>query len=537
MVGGTTTTAGGYAAFQQQIGHGYELLRQGRTVDAAALGDRLLKAYPRNAEALYYASEVQLALEDPQAALGFISAAVEAAPGQFVLLIKQANLLFLLRRRADARRVADDAAKLAAGNPAALRAVGSIHGRCGDPAVACDFYEQALEIAGPQPALLYDLAAAEFFTGDLAKAEEHLDLLLAESPEHGQAMYLRSTLRHQTPERSHADAIEARLAAGIADDRARAAALYALAKEREDLEQPEASFAALTEAAALQHSTLGHDPAAELASIDSIRLAYGADVMNAEVTGHDEEGAIFIVGMPRTGTTLVDRMLDRHGEATSVGELSDFGRLLGAAVRKVLAADPGKTPIEATRSIDLAELGRDYMAAARELAPGSRMFVDKMPINYMYCGLIKQALPKAKLIHLVRDPMDTCYAVYKTLFNQAYAFSYDLDELGEYYATYHRLMRHWHAVMPGAILDVRYEDLVSDMEGQARRIIEWCGLEWQDAVLSLAANENPTLTASAAQVREPVHERSVGKWRAHAAGLAPLEARLVAAGIIARQDR
>ncbi|GAB2614825.1 tetratricopeptide repeat-containing sulfotransferase family protein [Novilysobacter erysipheiresistens] len=533
MIGAQTGTAGAYAAFQRQIGQGYDLLKQGRLDDARHLSERLLAAHADNAEALYLAGEVQLEAGDADAALALISRAVEVAPGQFALLLKKARILNLLRRRSEAKQVAGEAAAVAANNGRALWAVGSVHGRCGDPATERRFYERARAAGVQDPALLYDLATAQFFTGDFAAAEENLDALLADAPGTGHALYLRSTLRRQTEANNHVAELQARLDAGVLDDTGRAACLYALAKELEDLGKAEESFSALSEGAALKRRTLSHDAVAEREAIAAIAGTWSAESMKAPVEGHDEAGAIFVVGMPRTGTTLVERMLGRHSEVGSAGELLDFGQLLMAAVQKVRASDPAKTPAQASRLIDFAALGRDYMASARQAAAGSPVFVDKMPINFMYCGLIRKALPNARIVHLVRDPLDTCYAVYKTLFNQAYPFSYAQDELGAYYATYHRLMQHWHAVMPGDIVDVHYEDLVADVEGQARRILAHCGLDWQDAVLaSTSDHDAPSMTASAAQVREPVHSRSVGKWRNHEAGLAPLVASLAAARLI-----
>jgi len=537
MIGTQTGATDAYAAFQQQIGQGYDLLKQGRVEDARRLVDRLLESHAGNAEALYLASEVRLEAGEVDAALALISTAVDVAPGQFPLLLKKARILILLRRRSEAKQIAADAAVVAGDDGRSLWAVGSVYGRCGDPATACRFYERARAAGGRDPALLYDLAAAQFFTGDFIAAEENLDALLAEAPDTGHALYLRSTLRRQTEARNHVAELESRLGAGGLDAVGRAACMYALAKELEDLGRNDASFSALREGAALKRQTLRYDAAAERESISAIAAAWSDEAMQTPIPGHDEAGAIFIVGMPRTGTTLVERLLGRHSEVDSAGELLDFGQLLAAAVQKILAIHPDKTPAEASLMIDFAALGRDYMASARQAAAGSQVFIDKMPINFMYCGLIRKALPNARVIHLVRDPLDSCYAAYKTLFNQAYPFSYEQEELGAYYATYHRLMQHWHAVMPGDIVDVHYEDLVADVDGQARRILAGCGLEWQDAVLDASGHDAPALTASAAQVREPVHTRSVGKWRDHEAGLAPLVASLVAAGIVDPQVR
>ncbi len=520
------------ASRQQALARAFGLLQQGRAKEAAAISDALLAAHPGDAEVLYLASETRLAMEDPEAALGFISAAVDAVPGELTLLLKKADNLVMLRRRNDARRVAADAVAIAEQDGHALWAFGRVYSHCDDPAGALPLYLGARGSLGNHHALLHDLAMARLFTGDIDGAEQELDTLLAAAPQSAHALYLRSTLRRQTEDRNHVAELEQRLSAGFPDPAARATCLFALAKELEDLGHDDRSFAALAEAASLKRQAITYDAAAERASIESVCEAYTNDVMQTEVPGHPETGALFIVGMPRTGTTLLERMLGRHSEVASAGELLDFGQLLAAATRKAQADNPGSSMAEASLKIDFAALGRDYMASAREAAGGSAVFIDKMPVNYIYCGMIRKALPNARILHLVRDPMDSCYAVFKTLFNQAYYFSYEFEELAGYYTTYHRTMQHWHQVMPGGILDVRYEDLVTDTEAQARRVLAWCGLDWEDAVLHPADNEAPTTTASAAQVREPVHTRSLQKWRKHEAGLAPLRERLVAAGIV-----
>lgn len=515
-----------------QIGRGFELLRVGRQDDAARLSDRLLAAHGDNAEVLYLACESKLAIDALGPALELIVAAISAAPRQIPLLLKQARILLALRRRSEFRQVIADAEALAGSDAQALWAIGREHARGDDPQSAARLYLRARAAGCNEPALLYDLAGTQFFIGEFAAAEANLDAVLADAPRMGEALHLRSQLRRQTPERNHVADLETRLATRFPNDGARAACLYALAKELEDLGQPERSFETLTEAAKLMRATLRYDAAAEVAAIDAVRSTYTADALESLADGDAESGAIFIVGMPRTGTTLVERMLDRHRDVRSAGELLDFKLLLGAAAREAHARRPGSTPIVASLAIDFAALGRDYLRGAREAAPGRPMFIDKMPANYIYCGLIRKALPQARIIHLGRDPLDSCYAVYKTLFHQAYHFSYDLAELAGYYIAYHRLMQHWRNVLPDAILDVRYEDLVADPEAQARRILDWCGLDWQAQVLAPAANERPSTTASAAQVREPIHASSVQKWRLHAQGLTPLKVRLEAAGIV-----
>lgn len=520
-------------AVRMAIRRALDALNRGAVAEARQTSDALLGAHPEEAEVLFLASEVRLAEDDPAGAFGFIEAANKAAPGQMPLMLKKAENLIMLRRRTEVKQVAAEILALAANDGRTLWELGRLFSRCDDPAGAKPLLERAIGLVGEHPRLMYELAVARFHTGDSDGAESMIDSLLQRAPNFTHAVYLRATLRRQSATQNHVDDLRRRLDSGFPSPDARAACLFALAKELEDLEQYEASFAALTEGAALKRKAITtYDAAAERDSIDDVRSAYTASVLDDGKQGCDERGAIFVVGMPRTGTTLLERMLSRHSEVGSAGELLDFGQVLAQAARKVQRDCPGAGLVEASLEADFAALGRDYMVGARQAAPGGRrMFIDKMPINFIYCGLIRKALPNAKIIHLVRNPMDTCYAVYKTLFSQAYYFSYDFDELADYYLCYRRMMQHWHDVMPGGILDVSYEDLVSDPEAQARRILAWCDLDWQPEVLNPAESERPSTTASAAQVREPIHTGSIGKWRNYEPGLAPLKALLQAAGI------
>lgn len=377
----------------------------------------------------------------------------------------------------------------------------------------------------------YDLALARFYSGDAEQAERDLDSVLSGRKEAGSVLYLRSTVRTQTPERNHVAELEALRAIRLPPND-EAGVLYALAKELEDLGEHDQSFSVLERAAKKRRDTFEYDVASVVGGLREIIDSTDAVAMAAVESGHEESGAIFILGMPRTGTTLTERMLLQSSRVGNAGELTDFELLLGSAMRRVHAEAPSLSSTEAALKIDFSALGRAYMQAARPMAGGGERFIDKMPANFMYCGMIAKALPNAKIIHLVRDPLDTCFAIYKTLFFKAYEFSYALDELAEYYIAYHRLMRHWHEIMPGRILDVSCEDLVTDTEVQARRLYDWCGLEWTEDALKVPSKRTVYATASAAQVRGPVHSRSVGSSRRHLERLAPLVEKLVAAGIM-----
>lgn len=516
---------------QSQIAKGFELLGEGQIEDAVTLGEHLASTWPQDVNVLVFASEAHFAQGTYDAAQALLERAIVASGGALALKIKKAGLLVLIRQRDAALSVASDAATQAHANGQALWQIASIITNCNRPADAIPHYERARLLLGEHPGLLYDLAVAQFFTGDFSAADANLDRMLARVPHAGHAIYLRSTLRRQTPASNHVDWIRERLATGLGRDDWDAGAWYALGKELEDLGDHANAFEALVAGARHKRATLQYDIDSECAALTALCAAYSDDAMRASTTGHTDAAPIFIVGMPRTGTTLLERMLVHDGDVKSAGEPLDLGALIAQHTREIRLAAPDLDAAEASLRIDFQALGREYARGVSEAA-GTARFIDKMPVNYLYCGLIRKALPNARIIHLTRDPLDSCYAVFKTLFFSAYHFSYDLDELARYYIAYREVMAHWHAVMPGAILDVRYEDLVASPEAQAQRVLAWCGLPWNPEVSYAAAPEGAAFTtASAAQVREPVHARSVRSSRRHLAQLAPLVARLAAAGI------
>jgi hypothetical protein len=246
-----------------------------------------------------------------------------------------------------------------------------------------------------------------------------------------------------------------------------------------------------------------------------------------------DDDPIFIVGLPRSGTSLVERILSSHSAVATAGELDCFAlSLTDAAHRRCGRAQiPRRELVAISATLDFPALGRDYLERAQAAFGGTGCFIDKMPLNYLYCGLIRRALPGARIVHVTRHPMAVCYAMYKTLFKSGYPFSYDLGEIAQYYLAYHRLMRHWRSLIGEALYEIRYESVVADQNAETRKLLEYCGLEWEDACLAFHLNSSPSTTASASQVRRPLYDSSVSQWRAYEAQLGDLKGRLEAAGI------
>jgi tetratricopeptide (TPR) repeat protein len=449
-------------------------------------------------------------------------------------LLKRTQLLLNQRRRREAFAVADQAAEAAGSDARLLLSVALIYHQINRPDRALPVLYRALEQQPDDPTLLYLAGLSHHYLNESTQAGPLLERVLAIAPGNGYAAYLRSQLRTWTREDNHVAELRAALARPGLRELDAIQASFALAKELEDIGDPGPSFEVLQQANRLKRRTLDYDVMNDIRAMQSVMTHYSREAMDGIADGDATPGPIFIVGMPRTGTTLVERILGSHARVASAGEAVDFPQEMAASARKAHALSGSKDPdlVRASLAMDFAELGRNYRAAVAQLAEPREHSIDKLPFNFRYCGIIHKALPRATIVHLTRDPMDTCYAVFKTLFVDAYHFAYRLDELAEYYVSYRRMMDHWHAVMPGVIVDVSYEALVSDPERQCRRLLERCGLEWQDEILDFHRSARASTTASAAQVRQPFYRSSVHKWRNYARQLQPVLSRLAEAGLV-----
>jgi hypothetical protein len=343
--------------------------------------------------------------------------------------------------------------------------------------------------------------------------------LIASHPQEFDAWYNRSTLRTQTPDNNHVAELKAMLAKTTGNKAASVQLNYALAYELESLEQYEDSFDALKAGADARRSMMSYRVEKDTETMAQIARVFDDSFFEAKRRGASESGPIFILGFPRSGSTLVDRILSAHPDVESLGELNDFPLALTDLCRKL---DSGKDMVSTSATLDMRELGQAYLDRARQRATGAEYFIDKAPANFLYIGLIAAALPEAKIIHLNRDPIDNALGMYKALFRMGYPYSYDFDDLAKYMRAKTQLMAHWRAVLPGRIIDVRYERIVSDQETETRSLLSAIGLDWDPACLDFHRNASPSATASAAQVRRPLYSSSVGRWRRYEQQLQPL---------------
>lgn len=492
---------------------------------------QLNRRFPGYAYGWYLASYLMKKVRHYADALQAIERALQLGYSDSYQLHK-ARCLFEAGEVAAARAAAGAIKDRRFDDPFLHNELGALLHMLADHAGALVHYSRAVDLEPGHAEFHYNKAAVQRFLGDAAGAEAEFDAAIALRPDEFEAYNGRAQLRTQTKGRNHIAELQGVLArttdpAGITQ------LCFALAKEQEDVGDHEDAFASLQRGADTKRRHMQYSVDTDLRIMGKISDVYGPDLFDGHVQGCASEDPIFVLGMPRTGTTLVERILGSHSQVFSAGELNHFSLELIRLVKAI----PGPAPasrldfVALTRRLDFRDLGEAYLTATRPLRDGSPYFIDKLPFNFLYAGLIHLALPRARIINLQRHPMDTCYAVYKQLFKDAYPFSYDLDELGQYYIAYHRLMQHWNEVMPGVIHTLRYEDVVADVEGEARRLLDHCGLPWEEQCLRFYQNTQASTTASALQVRQPIYDSSVGKWRRYARQLEPLRLRLAEAGV------
>lgn len=340
-----------------------------------------------------------------------------------------------------------------------------------------------------------------------------------------------SRLGKASPQHNHVDALRAALAECEPGSPHVVGHAFALFAEYHDLGEHTQAWEMLQLGCAAKRAALRYDAQEDAALM--ARLAQSPARPSASSTPSAEAPVpIFILGLPRAGSTLVERILGNHSQVESTGEPKDFLLQL-----RLMCGLPGLEPLDRPlldrmHAVDAGELGRRYLSHIRWRLGGRPYFIDKTPLNYLYIGLIRAALPQAKIIHAYREPMDACFSIYKFVFPWLYPFSYDQRELGQYYLHYRQVMAHWHRLHPGTILDVAHEALLADPEGQVRRILDFCGLEHEPGLTELRRNQAPAATGSNAQIRDGMTTRYRGQWRHYESRLAPLREVLAAGGLV-----
>lgn len=466
---------------------GSALMALERFKDAEAAYRKATEAAPDSVPAILGLAGAMEARNHDADVLGLYERARELKPRSAIVMTRLADALRALDRHAEALALVEKAVALRPRLPAAWGGLGITREEMGDMDGARAAYREAIRLAPRQPGFY-----AGLFNATKLKAGDPLIEALEALPGDGRALSKQQQIGR----------------------------LFALAKAYDDIGEKARGFDCLLEGNAMKRAIVENDEAGLFQSNRRIQTRLGGPAIRAAAgRGDPTRVPIFVLGMPRSGSTLVEQILASHPLVLPGGERKDFSR----AMRETWNRQRGTYARDMVDAGALQRLAKLYLDALPSLPEGKTRITDKMPGNFRIAGLIHVAMPNAKIIHTARDPVDTCLSCYSKLFGDDLNWSYDLRELGRYHRLYQDMMEHWHDVLPpGTILDVRYEDVVDDLEAQARRLLEFCELPWDDACLSFHETKRAVRTASVAQVREPIYRRSVRKWRPDDDVLRPL---------------
>lgn len=383
----------------------------------------------------------------------------------------------------------------------------------------------------PNALLLYSKATALGYLGKMPEATDEFERCVELDPHEAHVHW--SLANHQKADPAGARIPRVKMAQrAYADDAPQQPFLhYALYKEYENSGEYEQAWYHLQHGAALKRRELvGYDPKVEQEGFDYLREmtspGFFASRAQRQEAGHTP---IFVVGMPRSGTTLLERILGGSHQVTAAGELNEFTNALCMESDQFMGGFLRPAALKKLWDVDFSNIGARYLEKTRHLTEGNPFLSDKNPVNFVYSGFIAKAIPQAKILCLRRNPMDACLSNLKILFtNEAYGYSYDIEELAEYYICFDRLCAHWREVLGDQFMEVDYEQLVDNPLGMTEKVMAFCGLPFDPGLVDITRNKTPVTTASSAQVREPINKRGVGAWRKYESQLQPLRARLEA---------
>ncbi|MEM7432153.1 MAG: sulfotransferase [Pseudomonadota bacterium] len=515
---------------QDTLRQGFAFLAAGRTSEASECCKRLLGAKPDLAEGHFLVGLIATELKQNATAVQAFGSVTKLQPDHGAAWANMARQYMFAGQPARADAALEKAVEHHDGNATVLDLIGAVYSLLGDQVEAGRWMEQALERQPNAVPFMVNRANNLMFLGDLDDAEALLNKVLERAPGNPNAHWILSNVRKATG-RAHVDTVAHLVREEQQNPRGLSFLYYGMGKELEDLEAWDEAFDAFAQGAAARRQTIDFDEAEEIAMYRAFSDAFTNDWLADDADGHDDPSPIFVVGQPRTGTTLVERIITSHSQVHSAGELKQFGN----SVRRL--ADYREPQRYTAKLAELAakvpckKLGKAYIATTAKMRGDTPRFVDKLPPNYLYIPLILKALPKAKIVHLRRDPMDACFASFKQLFADAYPHSYDQAEMARHHARYYHLMALWRERFGDRFFDIAYEDTARDLEPNARALIEFLELPWEDACLNFHQQSGAVTTASAVQVRQPVHTKSVGRWRRYERQLEPMRQALEADGI------
>ena len=519
---------------QEQHQQIQQLLNQGQLQQAYSANQHLLKSFPQDSQAWLTQSMLCFRLGRLQDVPAALLQARNIEPNNLAIHLHQIMALEAIGQISASIESAEAMANTNFKDMQFLEPLATFMNKHQQYEFADSLYQQAISIQPRNAIMLLNLAVTKQYLGDMKSAEEFAIRALEINPDDADTHFFLSHLKRQDKEQNHIDALLKTSKKSNTDITKQAKVFFALAKEYEDCQQYQESFKARQQGAKIYRRSFQYDLSSDLNFMQAIRENYTADFFQKTIPGQTSAAPLFIVGLPRSGTTLLERIIGSHSDVTSAGELTQFNRCMLAGLEQMNLSSTlsREQMVDASVNMDFLSLGKNYLENVPPHCKQTPHFIDKFPQNSQYLGLIHKALPKAKILILERHPLDVCYAVYKQMFTDIYQFSYDLEELASYYIEHKKLMDHWEAVLPNVVKVVTYENLVENLETEVKDVLQFCGLEWQEACLDFHTSKQASTTASASQVRQKVYSSSIGLWKNYADELKPLIEKLTDAGCI-----
>lgn len=499
------------------------------TVDVCARG--ILSRSTDEPEGYFLKGLVEKASEHPNRAIEAFETVLRLDSTRYDAAIELASQFSMARRNAEVEALLSKYEGALGNSPKYLDMAGTVFTEIGMPERAWPLYVKACEL---QPEIILfrsNKAACGVHVGELEAAKEIYLELLEENPNHQRNHYLLARLERAKDDR-HIRQMESVLQDTKLPPDRNIFLYFALGKEYEDLQKWDEAFDYYRQGGDAVNIISNYDVNDDISIIDTtIAVCNSSWLSAAPAPQASEKMPLFIVGLPRTGTTLTERIIASHSRVQSVGE-TEFIQMVMRRISGVESIEKMSPAIlEAAASRDIALIRDDYLDTIAYRLKDEAIFIDKLPFNVLYLGFIAKAWPEQPIVLMKRNPMDACFSMYKQVFTWAYKYSYSLDTLGSYYIAYDRLLNHWRELLGDRLVEVQYETLVSNQEAETRRLLDGLGLDFEESCLNFEKNAAPTTTASSVQVRQKVHTGSVGRWKRYERQLEPLRQQLEAAGI------
>jgi len=509
-----TDPPGRRMAFEDEIRQGEQFVKDGEPQKAEAIYRSILKRDPNHVEAARLLAGIAVKNDQLDDAEVFLRHAASVAPDYGRIWVDLTNVLRDQENLDDALACALEVLRLAPDKAESHVLYGSVIGAAGHHEDAISSFQKALAIAPEKAGVRCSMAHHMKTIGNQDEAIATYRQSISTKADNAEAYWSLANLKTFRFAEAEIAAMQSLLDDDDLPDESRVQIHNALGLDSEARHEYDGAFAHFEQSNLMRRKVEKYDPVENETGIDQCISVFNKDLFEKNAAaGNPDSAPIFIVGLPRSGSTLIEQILASHSMVDGTHELRDLTRAVKNVSKK--AANryrfPGGTPDLSTDQ--LSAIGQDYIASTKKYRSDAPRFIDKNPNNFLFVGLLRLVLPNAKIINARRHPLDSCFGTYKQLFAFGQPFSYDLTELGEYYVQYQRLLDHWHQQLPGFVLDVQYEDVVADLDTQVRRILDFCGLPFEESCLRFHETERAVKTASSEQVRRPIYSSSVNLWR------------------------